>query len=569
MATNLSKINRRSANITEGKSRAPNRSMYYAMGYTEGDFTKPMIGVANGHSTITPCNSGLQKLADAAIAGIEEGGGKAQVFGTPTISDGMAMGTEGMKYSLVSREVISDCIETCVQGQWLDGVLVVGGCDKNMPGGMMGILRANVPAIYVYGGTILPGRFQGKDLNIVSVFEAVGQNSAGNLSDADLLEIEKRAIPGTGSCGGMYTANTMSSAFEALGMSLPYSSTMANPHDEKENSAKESAKDLIEAIKKDIKPRDIVNSKSLENAVAVIMATGGSTNAVLHFLAIAHAAEVEWTIDDFERMRRKVPVICDLKPSGQYLAVDLHRAGGIPQVMKVLLNAGLLHGECMTITGKTIAETLKDIPDTPPAGQTVIRTIDKALYKEGHLAILKGNLSPEGAVAKITGLKNPVITGPARVFDDEQSALKAILDGKIVAGDVMVLRYLGPKGGPGMPEMLAPTGALIGAGLGESVGLITDGRFSGGTWGMVVGHVAPEAQAGGNIAFVREGDSITIDAHQLLLQVNISDQELTQRKVGWTPPAPRYLRGVQAKFAFNASSASLGAVLDKYSASDF
>lgn len=569
MATNLSKINRRSANITEGKSRAPNRSMYYAMGYTEGDFTKPMIGVANGHSTITPCNSGLQKLADAAIAGIEEGGGKAQVFGTPTISDGMAMGTEGMKYSLVSREVISDCIETCVQGQWLDGVLVVGGCDKNMPGGMMGILRANVPAIYVYGGTILPGRFQGKDLNIVSVFEAVGQNSAGNLSDADLLEIEKRAIPGTGSCGGMYTANTMSSAFEALGMSLPYSSTMANPHDEKENSAKESAKVLIEAIKKDIKPRDIVNSKSLENAVAVIMATGGSTNAVLHFLAIAHAAEVEWTIDDFERMRRKVPVICDLKPSGQYLAVDLHRAGGIPQVMKVLLNAGLLHGECMTITGKTIAETLKDIPDTPPAGQTVIRTIDKALYKEGHLAILKGNLSPEGAVAKITGLKNPVITGPARVFDDEQSALKAILNGKIVAGDVMVLRYLGPKGGPGMPEMLAPTGALIGAGLGESVGLITDGRFSGGTWGMVVGHVAPEAQAGGNIAFVREGDSITIDAHQLLLQVNISDQELTQRKVGWTPPAPRYLRGVQAKFAFNASSASLGAVLDKYSASDF
>ena len=569
MATNLSKINRRSANITEGKSRAPNRSMYYAMGYTEGDFTKPMIGVANGHSTITPCNSGLQKLADAAIAGIEEGGGKAQVFGTPTISDGMAMGTEGMKYSLVSREVISDCIETCVQGQWLDGVLVVGGCDKNMPGGMMGILRANVPAIYVYGGTILPGRFQGKDLNIVSVFEAVGQNSAGNLSDADLLEIEKRAIPGTGSCGGMYTANTMSSAFEALGMSLPYSSTMANPHDEKENSAKESAKVLIEAIKKDIKPRDIVNRKSLENAVAVIMATGGSTNAVLHFLAIAHAAEVEWTIDDFERMRRKVPVICDLKPSGQYLAVDLHRAGGIPQVMKVLLNAGLLHGECMTITGKTIAETLRDIPDTPPAGQTVIRTIDKALYKEGHLAILKGNLSPEGAVAKITGLKNPVITGPARVFDDEQSALKAILDGKIVAGDVMVLRYLGPKGGPGMPEMLAPTGALIGAGLGESVGLITDGRFSGGTWGMVVGHVAPEAQAGGNIAFVREGDSITIDAHQLLLQVNISDQELTQRKVGWTPPAPRYLRGVQAKFAFNASSASLGAVLDKYSASDF
>ena len=564
MATQPSKINRRSANITEGKSRAPNRSMYYAMGYEQSDFVKPMVGVANGHSTITPCNSGLQKLADAAVQGIEEAGGNAQIFGTPTISDGMAMGTEGMKYSLVSREVIADCIETCVQGQWMDGVLVVGGCDKNMPGGMMGILRANVPAVYVYGGTILPGHYQGKELNIVSVFEAVGENAAGKLSDADLLEIEKRAIPGTGSCGGMYTANTMSSAFEAMGMSLPYSSTMANPHDEKQNSAKESARVLIEAIKKDLKPRDIVTRQAIENAVTVIMATGGSTNAVLHFLAIAHAAGVEWTIDDFERVRRKVPVICDLKPSGRYLAVDLHKAGGIPQVMKVLLNAGLLHGDCMTVTGKTIAETLKDIPDTPAANQDVIRTLDKALYAEGHLAILKGNLSPEGAVAKITGLKNPVITGPARVFDDEQSALKAILDGKIKAGDVMVLRYLGPKGGPGMPEMLAPTGALIGAGLGESVGLITDGRFSGGTWGMVVGHVAPEAAAGGNIALVHEGDSITIDAHTQVLQLNVDDAELAKRRAGWKAPAPRYLRGVQAKFAFNAASASKGAVLDNF-----
>jgi dihydroxy-acid dehydratase len=564
MATSPLKINRRSANITEGKSRAPNRSMYYAMGYQEGDFVKPMVGVANGHSTITPCNSGLQKLADAAVEGIEESGGNAQIFGTPTISDGMAMGTEGMKYSLISREVISDCIETCVQGQWMDGVLVVGGCDKNMPGGMMGILRANVPAIYVYGGTILPGSYKGKDLNIVSVFEAVGENSAGKLSDADLREIEMRAIPGTGSCGGMYTANTMSSSFEALGMSLPYSSTMANPHDETENSAKASAKVLIEAIKKDIKPRDIVTKKSLENAVAVIMATGGSTNAVLHYLAIAHAAQVDWTIDDFERIRKKVPVICDLKPSGKYLAVDLHRAGGVPQVMKILLKAGLLHGDCMTITGKTVAENLADIPDTPRTDQEVIRTIDKPMYEQGHLAILKGNLSPEGSVAKITGLKNPVITGPARVFDDEQSALKAILDGKIKAGDVMVLRYLGPKGGPGMPEMLAPTGALIGAGLGESVGLITDGRFSGGTWGMVVGHVAPEAAAGGNIAFIHEGDSITIDARELLLQLNVTDAELAQRKVGWSAPAPRYNRGVQAKFAFNASSASKGAVLDDY-----
>ena len=557
-------INRRSANITQGKSRAPNRSMYYAMGYEEGDFVKPMVGVANGHSTITPCNSGLQKLADAAVEGIEEAGGNAQIFGTPTISDGMAMGTEGMKYSLISREVISDCIETCVQGQWMDGVLVVGGCDKNMPGGMMGMLRANVPAIYVYGGTILPGRYQGRDLNIVSVFEAVGENSAGTLSDFDLKEIEKRAIPGTGSCGGMYTANTMSSSFEALGMSLPYSSTMANPHDETKNSAKASAKVLIEAIKNDLKPRDIVTKKAIENAVAVIMATGGSTNAVLHYLAIAHTANVDWTIDDFERMRKKIPVICDLKPSGKYLAVDLHRAGGIPQVMKVLLKAGLLHGDCMTITGKTVAENLKDIPDTPRADQDVIRTIDKPMYAEGHLAILKGNLSPEGAVAKITGLKNPVITGPARVFDDEQSALQAILDGKIKAGDVMVLRYLGPKGGPGMPEMLAPTGALIGAGLGESVGLITDGRFSGGTWGMVVGHVAPEAAAGGTIALVHEGDSITIDAHKLVVALNVPDEEIAKRRAQWKAPAPRYTRGVQAKFVFNASSASKGAVLDLF-----
>jgi len=557
-------INRRSKNITEGTSRAPNRSMYYAMGYEASDFKKPMVGVANGHSTITPCNSGLQKLADAAIAGIEEAGGNAQVFGTPTISDGMAMGTEGMKYSLVSREVISDCIETCVQGQWMDGVLVVGGCDKNMPGGLMGMLRANVPAIYVYGGTILPGHYKGKDLNIVSVFEAVGEHSAGRMSDEDLLQIERRAIPGTGSCGGMYTANTMSSAFEALGISLPYSSTMANPHDEKANSAKESAKVLIEAIKKNIKPRDIVTKKAIENAVAVIMATGGSTNAVLHFLAIAHTAGVEWTIDDFERIRQKTPVLCDLKPSGKYLAVDLHQAGGIPQVMKMLLKAGLLHGDCLTISGQTIAEVLKEIPDAPRADQDVIRPIDKPMYAQGHLAVLKGNLSPEGCVAKITGLKNPVMTGPARVFDDEQSALAAILAGKIKAGDVMVLRYLGPKGGPGMPEMLAPTGALIGAGLGESVGLITDGRFSGGTWGMVVGHVAPEAAAGGNIAFIKENDSITIDAKKLLLQLNISDAELAARKVGWTAPLPRYTRGVQAKFAFNASSASKGAVLDDY-----
>ena len=557
-------INRRSKNITEGVARAPNRSMYYALGYVEGDFKKPMIGVANGHSTITPCNSGLQKLADAAVAGIEAAGGNAQTFGTPTISDGMAMGTEGMKYSLVSREVIADCIETCVGGQWMDGVLVIGGCDKNMPGGMMGMLRANVPAIYVYGGTILPGRYKGQDLNIVSVFEAVGQFSAGNMSEEDFTQIERRAIPGSGSCGGMYTANTMSSAFEALGMSLPYSSTMANPHDEIAVSAAEAARVLVEAVRADLKPRDIVTKKSIENAVAVIMATGGSTNAVLHFLAIAHAAEVDWTIDDFERMRLKVPVLCDLKPSGKYLAVDLHQAGGIPQVMKTLLAAGLLHGDCITITGKTVAENLAALPAVPRADQPVIRPIDQPIYAQGHLAILRGNLSPEGCVAKITGLKNPVMTGPARVFDDEQSALAAIMARQIVAGDVMVLRYLGPKGGPGMPEMLAPTGALIGQGLGESVGLVTDGRFSGGTWGMVVGHVAPEAYAGGNIALVLEGDSITIDAHTLTLQLHVTDDELARRRTGWKAPAPRYTRGVLAKFANNASSASSGAVLDKF-----
>ncbi|HLS50729.1 MAG TPA: dihydroxy-acid dehydratase [Burkholderiaceae bacterium] len=554
----------RSAHITQGVERAPNRSMYYALGYRAEDFSKPMVGVANGHSTITPCNSGLQPLADAAVEAIRASGGNPQTFGTPTISDGMAMGTEGMKYSLVSREVISDCIETCVQGQWMDGVLVIGGCDKNMPGGMMGMLRANVPSIFVYGGTILPGRLDGRDLNIVSVFEAVGEHAAGRISDAQLKAVEENAIPCSGSCGGMYTANTMSSSFEALGLSLPFSSTMANVHEEKIRSTEQSAEVLLEAIKNDIKPRDIVTREALENAVSVIMAIGGSTNAVLHFLAIAHAAEIEWTIDDFERIRKRVPVICDLKPSGEYLAVDLHQAGGIPQVMKILLNAGLLNGDCLTITGQTIAEQLADIPDTPPAGQTVIRSIENALYPEGHLAILKGNLAPEGSVAKITGLKNPQITGPARVFDDEQSALDAILKGKVKAGDVLVLRYLGPRGGPGMPEMLAPTSALIGAGLGDSVGLITDGRFSGGTWGMVVGHVAPEAATGGPIALVHEGDQITIDAHKQLLQLHVNDGELAQRRVNWVAPKLRYKRGVQAKFAHNCSCASTGAVLDLF-----
>ncbi|WP_064572662.1 dihydroxy-acid dehydratase [Cupriavidus gilardii] len=554
--------NRRSQNITQGVARSPNRSMYYALGYQKEDFDKPMVGIANGHSTITPCNAGLQRLADAAVEAIKASGANPQIFGTPTISDGMSMGTEGMKYSLISREVIADCIETAAQGQWMDGVVVIGGCDKNMPGGMIALARTNVPGIYVYGGTIKPGNWKGKDLTIVSSFEAVGEFTAGRMSQEDFEGVEKNACPSTGSCGGMYTANTMSSSFEALGMSLLYSSTMANPDQEKVDSAAESARVLVEAIKQDIKPRDIITRQSIENAVSLIMATGGSTNAVLHYLAIAHAAEVEWTIDDFERIRRKVPVICNLKPSGQYVATDLHRAGGIPQVMKILLNAGLLHGDCLTITGRTLAEELEHVPDQPRADQDVILPIDKALYKEGHLAILKGNLAEEGAVAKITGLKNPVITGPARVFDDEQSAMDAILADRIQAGDVLVLRYLGPKGGPGMPEMLAPTSAIIGKGLGESVGFITDGRFSGGTWGMVVGHVAPEAFVGGTIALVQEGDSITIDAHRLLLQLNVSDDELARRRAAWKQPAPRYTRGVLAKFSKLASTASKGAVTD-------
>ncbi|MFY3332434.1 dihydroxy-acid dehydratase [Achromobacter xylosoxidans] len=556
--------NERSRHITHGVARAPNRAMYYALGYQEADFENPMIGVANGHSTITPCNSGLQRLADAAIEAIRGARANPQVFGTPTISDGMSMGTEGMKYSLVSREVIADCIETAAQGQWMDGVVVIGGCDKNMPGGMIALARTNVPGIYVYGGTIKPGHYQGKDLTIVSVFEAVGEYTMGRMDEADFKQIEKCAIPGSGSCGGMYTANTMSSAFEAMGMSLPYSSTMANEDDEKVASAAESARVLVDAVRRGLRPRDIITRESIENAVSVIMATGGSTNAVLHFLAIAHAAEVPWTIDDFERIRQRVPVLCDLKPSGKYVATDLHRAGGIPQVMKLLLNAGLLHGDCITITGQTVAQSLADVPDTPRADQDVIMPLDRALYPQGHLAILKGNLSPEGCVAKITGLKNPVITGPARVFDSEDDAMAAIMARQIRDGDVVVIRYEGPKGGPGMREMLAPTSALVGQGLGETVGLITDGRFSGGTWGMVVGHVAPEAFVGGPIALIREGDSVTIDAHKLLLQLNISDEEMAARRQAWAQPKPRYTRGVLAKFGKLASTASRGAVTDAF-----
>ncbi|MBD2328282.1 dihydroxy-acid dehydratase [Alkalinema sp. FACHB-956] len=557
----------RSSAITEGVQRSPNRAMLRAVGFQDGDFKKPIVGVASAHSTITPCNMGIAPLAAKAEAGIRAAGGMPQIFGTITVSDGISMGTEGMKYSLVSRDVIADSIETACNAQSMDGILAIGGCDKNMPGAMIAMARMNIPAVFVYGGTIKPGHLENEDLTVVSAFEAVGQYSAGRIDEVRLTAVERNACPGAGSCGGMYTANTMSSAFEAMGMSLMYSSTMAAEDPEKAVNTEAAGKVLVEAIKNNLCPRDIITRESIENAISVIMAVGGSTNAVLHFLAIAHTAGVPLTIDDFETIRQRVPVLCDLKPSGRYVATDLHKAGGIPQVMKMLLNHGLLHGDCMTITGETIAERLKDIPDEPTphepiAGHPVIRPWDNPMYKQGHLAILKGNLAPEGSVAKISGVKNPIITGPARVFESEEECLDAILAGKINAGDVIVIRYEGPKGGPGMREMLAPTSAIIGAGLGDSVGLITDGRFSGGTYGMVVGHVAPEAFVGGPIGLVEEGDSITIDAHQRLLQLNVSEDVLAQRKANWQPRAPRYTKGVLAKYAKLVSSSHLGAVTD-------
>ena len=554
--------NRRSKLITQGVARSPNRAMLRAVGFGDRDFDKPIIGVANGHSTMNPCNAGIQPLVDRAVQELEKAGAKPQTFGVPTVTDGIGMGTEAMKYSLVSREVIADAIETSVNGQAMDGVLVVGGCDKNMPGGMMAMARMNVPGIYVYAGTIKPGKWKGKDLTIVSAFEAVGSFAAGKMSEEDFVGIEKNACPSVGACGGQYTANTMSSSFEALGMSLLGSSQMASPDPEKADSAAASADVLVEAVKKNLRPRDIITRKSIWNAVALVMATGGSTNAVLHYLAIARAAGVKWTIDDFERVRQKVPVVCNLKPSGAYVATDFHAAGGVPQVLKMLLEAGLIHAECMTITGKTLAEELREVPATPRAGQDVIRPFDRPLYPKGHLAILKGNLATEGCVAKITGLKNPSITGPARVFDSENACMKAIMAKKIKAGDVIVIRYEGPKGGPGMQEMLAPTSALIGQGLGESVGLLTDGRFSGGTWGMVVGHVAPEAYVGGTIALVREGDSVTIDARKRLIQLNVAAKELAARRKKWKAPKPRYTEGLLAKYRKLVSTASLGAVTD-------
>lgn len=557
MADNL-----RSRIVTQGVQRSPNRAMLRAVGFTDRDFEKPILGIANGFSTITPCNLGLNVLAQRAEAAVRAAGGMPQTFGTITISDGISMGTEGMKYSLVSREVIADSIETACNGESMDGAIVIGGCDKNMPGAMIAIARMNIPAIFIYGGTIKPGHYAGRDLTIVSAFEAVGQFSAHKIDEKELLEVERRACPGAGSCGGMYTANTMSSAIEAMGMSLPYSSTMAAVDEEKADSAAKSAEAVVNAIRRQILPRQIMTRKAFENAIAVVMAVGGSTNAVLHLLAMAHAAEVPLVIDDFETIRQRVPVLCDLKPSGRYVATDLHRAGGIPLVMKMLLNHGLLHGDALTITGRTVAETLREVPDAPPKNQDVIRQWDSPMYPQGHLAILRGNLSPEGCVAKITGIAHHEITGPARVFEREEDSLEAILAGKIKKGDILVIRYEGPKGGPGMREMLSPTSAIIGAGLGDSVGLITDGRFSGGTYGLVVGHVAPEAQVGGLIALVHEGDSITIDADKRLLQLNVPDEEIARRRAAWTAPKPRYTRGVLAKYASQVSSSSVGAVTD-------
>src|SRR5258708_4091543 len=554
--------NWRSKLITQGPARSPNRAMLRAVGFGDGDFDKAIVGVANGHSNMNPCNAGIQPLVDRAMGALRTAGAMPQMFGFPTVTDGIGMGTEGMKYSLVSREVIADSIETAVNGQVMDGVMCIGGCDKNMPGSVMAMARMNVPGIFVYAGTIKPGNWKGQALTIVSAFEAVGAYPAGKMSEADFIGVEKNACPSVGACGGMYTANTMSSSFEALGISLLGSSQMASPDPEKADSAAESAKVLLNAIRKRILPRQIITRNSIENAVSLVMATGGSTNAVLHYLAITSAAEVEWTIDDFERVRQKVPVLCNLKPSGPYVATDFHRAGGVPQVLKLLLNNGVLHGDCLTITGRTISEELADVPNEPRRGQDVIRPWSNPVYAHGHLAVLKGNLAPEGCVAKITGLKQHSITGPARVFNSEPESLEAILAKKIKAGDIIVIRYEGPKGGPGMQEMLAPTSAIIGQGLGESVGLITDGRFSGGTWGMVVGHVAPEAYVGGNIALVEEGDSITIDSDKRLIQLNVQDDVLAKRRQKWKQPAPRYTRGLLAKYMKLVSTASKGAITD-------
>jgi dihydroxy-acid dehydratase len=550
---------RRSLRITQGDERAPSRSMLRAVGFEDADFEKPIVGLASAHSTLTPCNAGIAPLAERAEAALRAAGTMPQLFGTITVSDAIAMGTEGMKYSLVSREVIADAIETVCASQAMDGVLAVGGCDKNMPGALMAFARLDVPAVFVYAGTIKPGHHAGRDLTIMSVFEALGEHKAGKIGREELIEIERRACPGPGACGGMFTANTMSSAIEAMGMSLPRSSTMAAADPEKAESAAESARVLADAIRNGLTARRVLSRAAFLNAIAVVMAVGGSTNAVLHLLAIANAAQVPLSLDDFETMREKVPVLCDLQPAGRFVTTDLHRAGGVPRVMKMLLAHGRLDGTALTVTGKTVAEALEGVPEEP-ADPDVIRPWSQPVHPQGHLAILRGNLAAEGAVAKITGVRTPRMTGPARVFDSEEDALRAIFGGRILRGDVIVIRYEGPKGGPGMREMLSPTSAIVGAGLGDSVGLVTDGRFSGATHGLVVGHVSPEAAVGGALALVREGERVTIDAEACRLDLELDQAELARRRAAWEPPRPRYTRGVLAKYARLVSSASLGAV---------
>ncbi len=554
-------MNLRSSRITSGDRRAPNRAMLRAVGFSDKDFSKPIVGIASLWSEITPCNAHIDKLAVKAKEGVESSEGKAQIFGSITVSDGISMGTEGMKYSLVSREVIADSIEVVSNAQAFDGLVAIGGCDKNMPGCVMAMARLNIPSVFVYGGTIMPGNYKGKDVDIVSIFEAVGQYSAGKISKDDFYGVECHSCPGAGACGGMYTANTMSTAIEALGMSLPGSASHPAESDGKRKDVFEAGKAVVNLIEQGITPKKIMTKQAFENAITVVMALGGSTNAVLHLIAMAKTVGIPLSLGDFERVGKKVPLLADLKPSGKYVMADLEKVGGSSAVMRLLFEAGLLHGDCITVTGKTMAENLKGAPKLAEH-QKIIADLKNPLRKTGHIIILKGNLAPEGAVAKVSGLKKTSITGPAKVFESEEQCLDAILSKKVNAGDVLVIRYEGPRGGPGMREMLAPTSALMGTGLGESVGLITDGRFSGGTHGMVVGHVCPEAQAGGPIAVVRNGDIISIDAEKQELSLKISDAEIKKRHAGWKAPELKCI-GVLRKYALQVSSASEGAVTDR------
>ncbi len=554
------KTRKYSSVIVDGVKQAPSRAMLHAVGFTDEDFTKPQVGIASTWSMVTPCNMHINTLAEDAGEGVDGAGGKSVIFNTITVSDGISMGTPGMRYSLVSREVIADSIETVTGAQGFDGLVAIGGCDKNMPGCMIALARLNRPGIFVYGGTIKPGA---KRRDIVSVFEAVGGYAAGKVSDEELHEVEQTAIPGPGSCGGMYTANTMASAIEALGMSLPNSSAQEAISDAKKNDCHRAGEAVLELIRKDIKPRDIMTREAFENAITVVIALGGSTNAVLHLLGMAHTAGVKLELDDFTRIGARVPVLADVKPSGKYLMSELIAIGGIRPLMKTLLDAGLLHGDCTTVTGRTMAENLADVKPYP-ADQDIVHTLDNPIKKDSHLVILYGNLAPTGAVAKISGKEGLSFTGHARVFESEETALAAILDGTVVKGDVIVIRHEGPVGGPGMREMLSPTGAIMGKGMGKDVALITDGRFSGGSHGFVVGHVTPEAAVGGPIAVVQDGDGITIDAENKQITLNLPQDEIEKRLAKWQAPEPRENRGILAKYAKLVSSASEGAVTDKF-----